>query len=360
MSTTGGFLHLCYDMTMIWDKESLATALRCLNTSKSVSWALEKMKLHFKETITSSQLRKAFARHGYVSPKWFLDMEPAVTFTMPTDPSKVMINLTVGSEQHSLSSFSMIDDMKNDTIKKIIVCPDAHHPYVDKKAWNCFLSALKEVRPDVLVIIGDFVDLLSVSSHAKKASDEKKLAKEIAAGNKALDQICALNIPRVVYIFGNHESRLARYLNANAPELDELLTLEEKFRLKERGIEYVKYGDFLRIGKMAFTHDVGRVGVNTARQSLQDFGDNICVGHSHRASTVYSGSVEGKTHVGLNVGWLGDYNAIDYRNRHTAKREWQHGFGLVYQDKKGVSYCNFVPIINGSCIVDGKLVNDKG
>jgi predicted phosphodiesterase len=242
-------------------------------------------------------------------------------------------------------------------ITKIMVCPDAHHPYVDKKAWKTFLAALRIVRPDILVIIGDFGDFLSISAHAKKAKDEKRFKAELDAVNVALDEICAIGLKRVIYVNGNHESRFDRYINSNAPELDDVVVLTEKLRLKERGLEHVPYGEFIRIGQIAFSHDVGRCGVNAARQSLSDFGDNLVFGHSHRGAVVYGGTVEGKTHVCMNVGWLGDYNAIDYRNRNTAKREWQHGCGLIYQTDNGESFCNFIPFIDGRCVIDGKYIN---
>ncbi len=241
-------------------------------------------------------------------------------------------------------------------ITKIIVCPDVHVPYHDKKAWKLFLKALATVKPDILVLVGDFADIKSLMAHAKKPKDERFFKKEIAAVLEALNEISAIGIKRVIYCEGNHENRISRYIASNAPELDEMLDAKSLFKIEERGWEWVPYGDYIRIGELSFIHDVGRVGVNAARQSLADFGDNICFGHTHRAAVVYSGTVEGRQHVALNVGWLGDYDAIDYRNRHTAKREWTHGCGLVYQTPNGNSYCNFVPFINGECVIDGKFV----
>ncbi len=321
---------------MFWDENALNTAVNILNRSHTVIEAAEELSVRY-GNVTASGLRSAFKRAGFSQPSFYLKtFDRSLTY----DISVI--------EYPSTSSL--------EPIYKIMVCPDAHHPYVDQTAWQVFLKALQTVKPDELVIIGDFLDMLSVSAHPKKPKDEKKTKTEVDAGNYALDEIQSVYKGKIVFIFGNHESRLSRYISSRAPELDDLLNLEDSLRLSERGIEYVPYGEIYRVGELAFTHDVGRCGVNAARQSLQDFGDNLVFGHSHRASVVYGGTVEGKTHVCMNVGWLGDYDAIDYRNRHTAKREWQHGFGLVYQDYLGVSYCNLIPIINGSCIVDGKLV----
>ncbi len=242
--------------------------------------------------------------------------------------------------------------------QRILVCPDAHHPYVDRRAWDCFLGAAEVLRPDVLVIIGDFADMYAISSHPKHPARKVSFSQEIEATQAALAELQRLAIPRVAYCEGNHEQRLERYITANCPELfgtvagmRDLLQID-----KRRGWEWHPYKTFVRIGHMSFTHDVGRAGVNALRQTLIDFGDNIAFGHTHRLGTAYAGTVDGGTHVGLNVGWLGDVTAVDYRHQFMVKREWQHGFGLIDQDADGVSWCQAVPIINGVCSVDGRRV----
>ncbi len=389
---------------MLWKKQQVETAMKILGKYSRVCDALPEIEKTINRKVTVDSLKHAMKQRGADAPSYYLQRdlvgEPGksggtlIGGQVYAERQDKLANEAVRKAENAwirnldYSIVSQIDhenpkslkyDLKweipitsiteqfrvpgsyteivfGEKITKIMVCPDAHFPFVDKTAWKVFLKACKAVQPDVIVIIGDFLDCLSISRHAKKAKDEKFLSKELESGNDALDEICALMVKRVIYIDGNHERRFSSYINENAPALDSLVSLKEKLKLAERGIEHVPYGEFIRIGEMAFTHDVGRCGVNAARQSLQDFGDNLTFGHSHRAQVVYGGTVEGKTHVCMNVGWLGDYDAIDYRNRPTAKREWQHSFGFIYQDSKGVSYCNLVPIINGSCIVDGKLI----
>ena len=244
-------------------------------------------------------------------------------------------------------------------VQKIMVCPDAHHPYVDDLAWRTFLEACRVVKPDALVIIGDFCDFLSVSAHPKSPADKIDFQAELAAANVALDQISALKIPRVVACEGNHETRITRYIAARAPELYGMMHVKDLLKIEKRGWEWVPYNSWLRIGEVAFTHDVGRSGVNTARQSLQDFGDNLVIGHSHRGAVVYQGTVEGRQHVCMNVGWLGSYEAVPYMHQARAKRDWCHGLGYIEQTKDGVSWCNFVPIISGRCTINGQVISGR-
>jgi hypothetical protein len=242
----------------------------------------------------------------------------------------------------------------------IVVCPDTHVPFHDPLAWRTFLKAVRVVEPDHFVFIGDFADFWSVSFYAKSPDRCKMLKPEIVAVNRELDKVSALqrsgHIGRVTFVAGNHEYRLARYLTEKAPELFGLVDLQQLFRFRSRGWDYVPYGQSLTIGKMDLTHDVGRCGKNAAQTSLEDYGSNLAIGHTHRLSTVYAGTVQGDKRVCLNVGWLGGFEHIDYKHKSMALRSYQHGFGLIHQDSDGFSSCHAIPIHAGRCEVNGKWV----
>jgi len=245
-------------------------------------------------------------------------------------------------------------------VTRILVCSDAHHPYVDRLAWNTFLAAGHELRPDVLVVIGDFADAYSVSQHRKDPNRRARIQDELDACNVALDELDAFRAPVKLFCEGNHETRLPRYIADNAGAIAGLVqSIPQYFRLAERGWEWVPYQSFKRIGKVAFTHDVGRSGVNTARQSLVDFGGNLFVGHSHRGGVAYQGTVDHDPHFCVNVGWLGDLDSIDYVHKARAARDWQHGFGYATQTADGMTWGQFIPILNGRCVVDGRVITGR-
>ena len=67
-------------------------------------------------------------------------------------------------------------------MKKLIrlaFIPDCHHPYADRKAWALMLQALEEFKADKVIIMGDFMDMYSVSSHSKNPNRALKLEEEI-------------------------------------------------------------------------------------------------------------------------------------------------------------------------------------
>jgi predicted phosphodiesterase len=282
---------------------------------------------------SDSALRDLFARFGFDSPGQHVGLPRTV------------------------SSAGPIVEKPAKASTRIIVCPDAHFPFVDPRAWNCFLGAVETVRPDVLVIIGDFADCYSVSSHTKDPSRKMGFDAELKATEAGLKQLYDLRVPRTIYCEGNHEFRLHRYLAERAPEIYGLTSIRDLLQIERmRGWEWHDYKTLVHVGKMAFTHDVGRAGVNATRDSLKDFGDNLVFGHTHRLGVAYEGTVEEGIRVCMNVGWLGDYEAIDYRHKFMARRSWQHGFGSIVQDEHGVSWCEAVPIIGGQCMIDNRKV----
>lgn len=234
---------------------------------------------------------------------------------------------------------------------KIIVVPDLHVPYHDRKNWDLLLQVIRREKPEKTIIIGDFADFYSVSSHSKDPRRKDRLEDEVAQVNDELDRIPG----DVVFLEGNHEDRLRRYLQDKAPELFGICDVKRLFKLKERGWKHLPYRDYYRIGKVTFCHDVGRSGKYSAFQTLQDLATNVVFGHTHRGGVVYMGEAgpRGKPHFCLNVGWLGDVSKVDYMHRARAERDWQQGFGLLHTDRDR-AHAQFIPIVGGRCNVNGR------
>lgn len=239
---------------------------------------------------------------------------------------------------------------------RVLVIPDMHHPYADPVVWPLLLKVAKEWAPHHCVIIGDFLDAHSISDYPKTPGRASSLIEEIAAGEEALDALDSA-LPgdcRKDYLEGNHEDRLNRLIQKQAPALTGMLSLPQELNLKERGWTWHDYGQWIKIGKIAFVHDIGFCGVNAMHQTLQAFGSNIVFGHTHRGGTLYGGSVEGERHVCMNVGWGGDLSKIDYGSKTQQMRAWQSGCGTVTVLPDGTGFCNFHPIVNGRTVIDGK------
>lgn len=245
-------------------------------------------------------------------------------------------------------------------LEPILVVPDLHAPYHDKKAWNLMLSAARDLRPKHIVIIGDFLDFYSVSSHSKDPHRALNLSKEIETGLKCLDELDALKATNKIYISGNHCDRLDRYLRDKAPELYDFMNVPELLKLKKRGWKWVPYKDDIQIGKMNFTHDVGVAGRFSTYNALDTYQHSIITGHAHRMSYVVEGNAKGEFKLSAQFGWLGDAKSIDYMHKAKVLKNWALGFGIGYLNPStGIVYMTPVPIVKHTAMVNGKLYQSK-
>jgi len=109
-----------------------------------------------------------------------------------------------------------------------LVFGDAHaHPDYSNDRADYLGSLISDVRPDVVIDIGDTADFPSLSSYdkGKRSFVGKSYAKDIEAHNEFQDRVWSRvrrgkrKLPRRVRLIGNHEQRIDRCLDLH-PELD--------------------------------------------------------------------------------------------------------------------------------------------
>lgn len=209
--------------------------------------------------------------------------------------------------------------------------------------------------------MGDFCDFYSVSQYAKNPRVLSHLQAELDLINKELDLI-DMNYPRAnkVFIEGNHEFRLERYLIQNCPALFGITETINLLKLPQRGWKFVPYGPS-QAYKVLGSHLTARHEplASSAKATASRALCSLTYGHIHRIEESHIVGLDGTNHVCFSVGWLGDKTndlIFDYVKGH---HQWQLGFGLVYADAETrIFYHQKVPIleINNtvSCVVNGK------
>ena len=238
-------------------------------------------------------------------------------------------------------------------LKRVLFLPDAHTPYHDARALEQLI--MRKVIPafkwDTLVILGDWWDNYSISTHIKTPTRERSWKRESECGKELLRQLAKVPCKRRILVKGNHEQWLEKLLADRVPALYEEVVDKAKHPAKW---EVIPYMDSTTIGKLHVTHDLGYSGINSTQQSLTACGDNIVIGHNHNLSYLVRGNAKGESHVGASFGWLGDYEKIDYRHKMKARRDWVLGFGIGYLLPNGIIHVQPVPIVKYTCIVEGK------
>lgn len=241
-------------------------------------------------------------------------------------------------------------------LKTWFIWSDAHIPFEDKKAFDLVLKIGRTLKPYGQIIIGDFGDMLSVSSHPKTPPQARwQLTDEVDAVNDRLDQLDALRCKRKHFFIGNHDSFGQKLAMKQAIGLFDSLDPRALYNLGKRGWISHEYQIPYKIGKVWFVHDTGFWGKNAIRQNGDAFGASTVQGHTHAAGVEYFGNALGERHVSATVGWLGDASYAKYMAAIKKTRNWQTAFGLMRVEPNGVSHVQVIPIISNKAVVDGIL-----
>lgn len=170
-----------------------------------------------------------------------------------------------------------------------------------------------ELRPDVIINIGDWNDTESLSSYdkGKRAFEGRRYVKDIEAANNAIslfhDQLPHNYAPRLVAIEGNHEHRVSRAVN-DASEFDGLISFAD-VQFAEHGWEVVPFLRPIEIDGIVYSHyfqggnsDKPISGENAARNLITKKMVSCVAGHSHLLNYARTVGATGTTYHGLTAG----------------------------------------------------------
>lgn len=208
-------------------------------------------------------------------------------------------------------------------MEKILVIPDTQvKPDVPIDHLEWLGKYVCDIRPDIIVHIGDHFDLPSLSSYDKgtAAIEGKRVVEDINAGRLALakfeEPIRKLQEsqkkskkevynPRKVFLLGNHEQRLQRYINSN-PELIGLISYDN-FHLQKNGWEMYDYLEIVNINGILFSHYFanplsGRPYTGKAASLLQRVGKSFVMGHRQELDFTARELCDGTRQIGIVAG----------------------------------------------------------
>ena len=221
---------------------------------------------------------------------------------------------------------------------------------------------IREHQPDRIIILGDFMELASVSQHGGSA-DLVRLESDLAAGNKALDDLRAdAPLAEISYFEGNHETRLNRFVLAFAPALYGSLSVEKGLRLDERGIRWVpedKQPVALGSLDIIHGHQVPGGGLYHARKLVDIYGRpgrTVVCGHYHRPQTITRpGHPDyGGYSCGVALGCLRTIARSEVLWTHGKATGWVHQFAVAYvRGERSDLYP--ITLTNGAFAWGGKL-----
>jgi hypothetical protein len=216
---------------------------------------------------------------------------------------------------------------------RILVIPDCQvKPGVPTEHLEWAGKAICEYRPDVIVNIGDFADMPSLSTHDKVGSkyfegkrykDDIKVAKEgmvkllkplreLQKSQK--DSKHKIYKPRMVLTLGNHENRINRAVDNN-PMLDGVIGVNDLGY--EKDWEVHKFLSPVFINGVGFCHyfPVGIMGrpASSANVLVNKLHQSCIAGHQQGKQVAYGKRADGTPICGIIAGsyYLHDEDYMD-------------------------------------------------
>jgi len=210
----------------------------------------------------------------------------------------------------------------------ILIVPDGHaRKGVSNQRFTWLGRAAVDLKPDVLLCLGDLFDMPSLSSYdgstltgggkSKLSFEGRRYTDDIAAGVEALDRIqtefnkAGKTRPRRIFLTGNHEDRVSRATN-NVSELMGVLSHKD-FQLDGYGWETVPFLEPIDVGGFVTQHYfvsglLGRpIGGEThARSLLVRTHESAIQGHTHLWDCHQHTTPRGIRKQAFVCGWFGD------------------------------------------------------
>lgn len=240
---------------------------------------------------------------------------------------------------------------------------DVHFPFEDRASWQLTLNVIKELKPNLVFLGGDILDCYAVSQYDREPTRKLTLQQDLDYAFEELSKLrkaCPKNT-QIMYLEGNHETRLSRYLNSKAEELSVLdaMKLPQLLKLDKLKIKWIPNGSRTKIGKLWHLHgnEIAGGGSNIAKAKFDRLGANIIFGHHHKMQSYIKRNYEGEV-----CGAWANACLSDLQPDYAHFTDWVLGFSVIeYSDYSGNFNVDQVaiskPHVNSrkaSCFIRGK------
>ena len=202
---------------------------------------------------------------------------------------------------------------------------------------------LAKKKPDVIVQIGDFEDMPSLSTHDKPGSlqlEGKRYKSDCESVHRAtdllLDPIRAVSgyHPELIMTLGNHADRITRAIKAD-PKLEGFMSLDD-LKYKEAGWKVYPFLQPVVIAGVAFCHyfPSGVMGrpITSAKSILTKLHMSAFAGHQQGRDIAYSHRADGKDMTAIISGSFYQHDE-EYLNPFT-NNHWR-GMYFLHEVKDG-------------------------
>lgn len=339
---------------MAWTKKEEKIAIELISNLvvyKDISKILSEA--GFKRSPEAVRKHLARQNRGFQSVKNFKVSNHVTKTKTNQKPSEVFLRpIKKETKIHGLSKST--DGLSN-TIHLVI--PDPHSkPGVSNERFEWIGKLIADLKPDVVINLGDFADMESLCSYDKKKgiAENRKVKEDIESVIDAQEkmfnpEVCKLRDSgqtRFVLTLGNHENRIKRAV-IDSPELEGFLSIDN-LKYKEFGWEVYPYLDRVIIDDIAYSHyfpsgvmNKAIGGENPASSVIKKQFMSCTMGHSHIRDFAEKTKADGNRIQGLVAGCFFDHEE-DYAM--VSNSLWWRGVIIKRYVRDGMYEPEFLPI----------------
>jgi len=323
---------------------------------KNGTWDDYAIKYDIKDAKTANDYYRWFIKNGSVENQW----EPGLKEdnSQESEPQELFSeDLLNSSLWKEFINFRKSKQKEDFTPGSHLILPCVHAPFENKRLMDSCLKLISDIKPKGLHIIGDFLDMNSLSSHDKgnMPIPGVTLDKEYEEGNILLNKIIAAgNFETKSFIAGNHEHRYFKHMakSDNAKYGAALPSPFDALRLKERGfdVETDWQQGVIYLGKYLELCHGNFYNIHSAKKHIDVYRTSVIYAHTHPIQSY----IEGGT-GGFNIGWMGDDSTAAFSYASRSQREsWNNGFAIVDIDENGYYFVNQIIWYNNKFYYGGK------
>jgi predicted phosphodiesterase len=352
--------------------EAVAKLLKEHNIKPEEVGSVKSMKIGKWQTVTKdetgeAQIHDLKGTSLVLSPRWDEGPEwPVVTqgpkYNVPKTKSR-------SRKPKQWETAVILPDMQMGYYKKSLELNAELEPIHDEQAISIALKLVEDMDPDRVVMLGDNLDFAEFGKYLTAPTFKQLTQATIDRATLLCAQVrAAAPRAKITWIAGNHEARLARYIQANAEAAfgltrgklsDELrdnwpvLSVPNLCRMDEFGVDYLSgYPEsFLALNENLIIRHGDRVTSNgsTTTKYLNDAHKSVIYGHIHRVEVAYRTRVSEagpRTIMAASPGCLCRIDGAVPSTKSGADEfgrplmqgaeNWQQGLAVVQYQPKGV------------------------
>jgi predicted phosphodiesterase len=235
----------------------------------------------------------------------------------------------------------------------IVVASDCHYwPGEASTAHKALVTLVKELKPKAVVLNGDVVDGARVSRHDPLyGTTPPTIKEEIEVCQERLGEIeKAFNNAALIWTYGNHDTRLWRYLKINAPEIEGMHGSDV--------FDYFpgwRHGYLLEVNNDTIIKHRWHNGVHATYNNTLKGGRSIVTGHLHRLQVSAWGDYNGRRY-GVDTGTLAEITDESFAYTEGNAVPWASGFAVLSFKNGQLLHPEICEVINGVAYFRGKPV----